>query len=152
VLFQNLPLVKRFVLPLQKFSLVEIGNFRKLKCAWEIFQTFLVPAASGLPETGGGAGDWAIDGHGAGGDRPSASGVSQRPAFGGLVGAGSSAIFQWGQGAVRRDIETRQSVCADVLIQGARAVVQRAARRTDTQGRWRCALTHRTGTHVAAVP
>ena len=33
----------------------------------------------------------------------------------------------------------------------ARAVVQRAERRTDTQGRWLCALTHRKGTHVAAV-
>ena len=38
-----------------------------------------------------------------------------------------------------------------LLIHGARAVVQRAARRTDTQGRWLCALKHRTGTHVAAV-
>lgn len=37
------------------------------------------------------------------------------------------------------------------LIHGARAVVQRAARRTDTQGRWLCALTHRNGTNVAAV-
>lgn len=37
------------------------------------------------------------------------------------------------------------------LIHGARAVVQRAERRTDTQGRWRCALKHRTGTTVAAV-
>ena len=72
-----------------------------------------VPGASGLPETGGGAGDWSVDGHGAGGDRRSASGVSQRPASGGLVGAGASAIFQWGQGALRRDFETRQSVCAD---------------------------------------
>jgi transposase len=36
------------------------------------------------------------------------------------------------------------------LIHGARAVVQRAERRTDTQGRWLCALTHRKGTHVAA--
>ena len=38
-----------------------------------------------------------------------------------------------------------------LLIHGARAVVQRAERRTDTQGRWLCALTHRTGTNVAAV-
>jgi transposase len=38
-----------------------------------------------------------------------------------------------------------------LLIHGARAVVQRAARRTDTQGRWLCALTRRKGTHVAAV-
>ncbi len=38
-----------------------------------------------------------------------------------------------------------------LLIHGARAVVQRAERRTDTQGRWLCALTHRKGTHVAAV-
>ncbi|MBC7837214.1 MAG: hypothetical protein H7Y39_01015, partial [Nitrospiraceae bacterium] len=38
-----------------------------------------------------------------------------------------------------------------MLIHGARAVVQRAARRTDTQGRWRCARMRRTGTHVAAV-
>jgi len=37
------------------------------------------------------------------------------------------------------------------LIHGARAVVQRAERRTDTQGRWLCALKHRKGTHVAAV-
>ena len=37
------------------------------------------------------------------------------------------------------------------LIHGARAVVPRAERRTDTQGRWLCALTHRTGTNVAAV-
>jgi transposase len=37
------------------------------------------------------------------------------------------------------------------LMHGARAVVQRAERRTDTQGRWRCALTHRQGTPVAAV-
>ena len=65
------------------------------------------PGASGLPETGGGAGDWSVDGHGAGGDRRSTPGVSQRPASGGLVGAGASAIFQWGQGAVRRDFETR---------------------------------------------
>ena len=38
-----------------------------------------------------------------------------------------------------------------LLIHGARAVAQRAARRTDTQGRWLCALKHRKGTHVAAV-
>ncbi len=38
-----------------------------------------------------------------------------------------------------------------LLIHGARAVVQRAERRTDTQGRWLCALKHRKGTHVAAV-
>ena len=38
-----------------------------------------------------------------------------------------------------------------LLIHGARAVVQRAARRTDTQGRWLCALKHRKGTHGAAV-
>ena len=38
-----------------------------------------------------------------------------------------------------------------LLIHGARAVVQRAERRTDTQGRWLCALTHRKGTNVAAV-
>jgi transposase len=38
-----------------------------------------------------------------------------------------------------------------LLIHGARAVVQRAERRTDMQGRWLCALTHRKGTHVAAV-
>jgi transposase len=37
------------------------------------------------------------------------------------------------------------------LIHGARAVVQRAARRTNTQGRWRCALMRRKGTNVAAV-
>lgn len=37
------------------------------------------------------------------------------------------------------------------LIHGARAVVQRAEQRTDTQGRWLCALTHRKGTNVAAV-
>ena len=43
--------------------------------------------------------------------RPQA--FQQRPASGGLVGAGASAIFQWGQGALRRDFETRQSVCAD---------------------------------------
>jgi transposase len=36
------------------------------------------------------------------------------PASGGLVGAGASAIFQWPQGAVRQDFETRQSVCANV--------------------------------------
>jgi hypothetical protein len=29
--------------------------------------------------------------------------------------------------------------------------VQRAERRTDTQGRWLCALTRRKGTNVAAV-
>jgi len=34
---------------------------------------------------------------------------------------------------------------------GSRAVVQRAARRTDTQGRWLCALMRRTGTNVAAA-
>ena len=38
-----------------------------------------------------------------------------------------------------------------LLIHGARAVVQRAERRTDTQGRWLCALTRRKGTNVAAV-
>jgi transposase len=38
-----------------------------------------------------------------------------------------------------------------LLIHGARAVVPRAERRTDTPGRWLCALTHRKGTHVAAV-
>ena len=38
-----------------------------------------------------------------------------------------------------------------LLIHGARAVVQRAERRTDTQGRWLCALTHRKGINVAAV-
>jgi hypothetical protein len=37
------------------------------------------------------------------------------------------------------------------LIHGARAGVQRAARRTDAQGRWRRALTHRKGINVAAV-
>ena len=72
-----------------------------------------VPGASSLPEIGRGAGDWSVDGHGTGGDRRSAPGVSQRPASGGVVGAGASAILQWGQGQVRRDFETRQSVCAD---------------------------------------
>jgi hypothetical protein len=72
-----------------------------------------VPGASGLPDTGGGAGDWSVDGHRAGGDRRSAPGVSQRPASGSLVGAGASALFQWRQGAVRRDLKTRESVCAD---------------------------------------
>jgi transposase len=38
-----------------------------------------------------------------------------------------------------------------LLIHGARAVVLRAERRTDTQGRWLCALIHRKGTNVAAV-
>ena len=38
-----------------------------------------------------------------------------------------------------------------LLIHGARAVVQRAERRTDTQGRWLCALRRRKGTNVAAV-
>ena len=38
-----------------------------------------------------------------------------------------------------------------LLIHGARAVVQRAERRTDTQGRWLCALMRRKGTNVAAV-
>jgi transposase len=38
-----------------------------------------------------------------------------------------------------------------LLIHGARAVVQRAERRTDMQGRWLCALRHRNGTNVAAV-
>jgi transposase len=38
-----------------------------------------------------------------------------------------------------------------LLIHGARAVVQRAERRTDTQGRWLCVLKHRKGTNVAAV-
>jgi len=38
-----------------------------------------------------------------------------------------------------------------LLIHGARAVVQRAERRTDTQGRWLWALTRRKGTNVAAV-
>ena len=32
----------------------------------------------------------------------------------GLVGHSASAIFQWRQGALRRDFETRQSVCAAV--------------------------------------
>ena len=30
--------------------------------------------------------------------------------YGGLVGTGFSTIFQWGQGVVRRNFETRQSV------------------------------------------
>jgi len=38
-----------------------------------------------------------------------------------------------------------------LLIHGARAVVQRAERRTDTQGRWLWALKCRKGTNVAAV-
>ena len=38
-----------------------------------------------------------------------------------------------------------------LLIHGARAVVQRAQRRSDTQGRWLWALKCRNGTHVAAV-
>ena len=38
-----------------------------------------------------------------------------------------------------------------LLIHGARAVVQRAARRTDTQGQWLCTLKRRKGTNVAAV-
>lgn len=38
-----------------------------------------------------------------------------------------------------------------LLIHGARAVVQRAARRTDTQGQWLCTLMRRKGTNVAAV-
>jgi transposase len=38
-----------------------------------------------------------------------------------------------------------------LLIHGARAVVQRAERRTDTQGQWLCARKHRKGTNVAAV-
>jgi hypothetical protein len=59
-----------------------------------IFKT----GASSLPEAGCGAGDWAVDGDGVAGDRRSASGVSERPASRGLVGAGASAIFQWGQG------------------------------------------------------
>jgi transposase len=38
-----------------------------------------------------------------------------------------------------------------LLIHGARAVVKRAERRTDPQGRWLCTLKHRKGPHVAAV-
>ena len=38
-----------------------------------------------------------------------------------------------------------------LLIHGARAVVQQAARRTDTQGQWLCTLMRRKGTNVAAV-
>ena len=38
-----------------------------------------------------------------------------------------------------------------LLIHGARAVVQRAERRTDTQGRWLWALKCRKGTNVAAA-
>jgi len=38
-----------------------------------------------------------------------------------------------------------------LLIHEVRAVVQRAERRTDTQGRWLCALKQRKGTNVAAV-
>ena len=38
-----------------------------------------------------------------------------------------------------------------LLIDGARAIVQRTELRTDTQGRWLCALKHRNGTNVAAV-
>ena len=38
-----------------------------------------------------------------------------------------------------------------LLIHGARAVVQRAERRSDTQGRSLGALTRRKGTNVAAV-
>ena len=38
-----------------------------------------------------------------------------------------------------------------LLIHGARAVVQRAARRTDMQGQWLCTLMRRKGTNVAAV-
>ena len=37
-----------------------------------------------------------------------------------------------------------------LLIHGARAVVQRAERRVDTQGRWLWALKCRKGTNVAA--
>jgi hypothetical protein len=72
-----------------------------------------VPGASGLPETGRGAGDWSVDGHRVAGDRRSTSGVSERTASGGLAGSGASAIFQRGQGDLRRDFETRQSICAD---------------------------------------
>jgi error-prone DNA polymerase len=38
-----------------------------------------------------------------------------------------------------------------LLIHGACALVPRAERWTDTQGRWLCALKHRKGTHVAEV-
>jgi hypothetical protein len=85
------------------------------------------------------------------GDRQSAPGVSQLTASGSLIGAGASAIFQWRQGAVRRDFDTRQSVCADAADSWGARRLPRAERRTDTQGRWLCALKHRKGTHVAAV-
>jgi len=86
-----------------------------------------VSDASSLPETGRGAGDWSVDGHRAGGDRRSTSGVSERTASGGLVGPGAAAIFQWGQGTVRRDFETRQSVSADAA--DSWGAVRRAAGR-----------------------
>ena len=110
-----------------------------------------VQHASGLSETRGGARDWAVNGYGAAGDRRSAPGVSQRPASGGLVGAGAAAIFQWGKERLGGISKRGSRYVRTLLIHGARAVVQRAERRTDTQGRWLCALTHRKGTHVAAV-
>ena len=78
-------------------------------------------------------GDWSVDGHGSGGDRRSTSGVSERTASGGRVGPGASAIFQWGQGALRWDFETRQSVCADA------ADSWRARRRATSRAADRCA-------------
>jgi transposase len=97
------------------------------------------------------AGDWSVDGHRAGGDRRSTSGVSQRPASGGLVGPGASAIFQWRQGAVRRDFETGESVCADAADSWGARRRATGRGRTDTQGRWLWALKCRKGTHVAAA-
>ena len=46
------------------------------------------------------------------------------------LGAGASALFQWGQGAVRRDFETRQSVCADAA-ESWRARCRAAGRAAD---------------------
>ena len=62
--------------------------------------------------------------------RQYSSGGKER--FGGISKRGSRSVRTW-------------------LIHGARAVVQRAARRTDTQGQWLCPLMRRKGTHVAAV-
>ena len=57
-------------------------------------------------------------------------------------------------GATHAEVGSRNeaiAMCARSLIHGARAVVQRAANKTDAHGRWMWDLRRRKGTNVAAV-
>ena len=110
-----------------------------------------VPGASGLPETGRGAGDWSLDGHGAAGDSRSARGVSPRTAPGSPFGSRSSAIASGSKERLGGISKRGSRYVRTLLIHGARAVVQRAERRSDTQGRWLEALARRKGPNVDAV-